>query len=105
MSQTDVSSVSVERSGGQVPTYRPSFKVDVKSLSEQERKTLLRLLQDVDFHRPAARSPGGAVPDSFEYTLSVEDASGAHTVVFRDQDGHPKSLDALVDWIRERAPK
>ena len=105
MDQPDVSTVSIERSGGQVPTYRPSFKVDVKNLSEQERKTLLRLLQEIDLKQQAARSPGRAVPDAFTYTLNVENASGTQKVVFSDQDGHPKSLDALLNWIKEHTPK
>ena len=100
MAQDNLLAVQLERSGGQVPTYRPKFKVEVKNLNAADRAQLERLLKEADFfHQPKSFSETG-LPDVFKYTLTVETQEGSYTVVFRDQDGHPESLDALAVWIR-----
>jgi hypothetical protein len=93
--------IELERSGGQVPTFRPRFRIDIKGVSEEDLKTVDHLLSKVDlFHQPD-RFPRTGHPDTFEYHLTIGSAEESHTIVFHDEDGHPKSLDALVDWIRD----
>ena len=100
MTQENWLSIEFERSGGQVPTFRPRFRVEVKGLSVDDHKAIDRLLGKADFFSQPARFPGTGHPDAFEYRLTVQTAEESHTVVFHDEDGHPKSLDALADWIR-----
>ena len=100
MAQENLLAVQLEREGGQVPTYRPKVRIDVKDLSAADRAELDRLLKDADFfHQPTCFSETG-FPDAFKYTLTVETGEGSHTVVFHDQDGHPESIGALTTWIR-----
>ena len=92
--------VELERSGGQVPTYRPKFRVDVKGLSVEHRRVLDRLLKDADFFHQPTRFSGTGHPDVFEYRLHVQASDGSHVLIFHDQDGHPESIDKLAEWIR-----
>jgi hypothetical protein len=105
MTSTDIVSVEYERSGGQVPTYRPAARVESKDLTVDELQMLLGLLRQVDVYQQSQHFGGAAIPDSFEYRLTVRTNSGERTLTFRDQDGHPKSLDDLVEWIRAHAPR
>jgi hypothetical protein len=68
--------------------------------SAEDRKAIDRLLSKADFFHQPARFSGTGHPDVFEYRLTVQAAQESHTVVFHDEDGHPESLDALADWIR-----
>jgi hypothetical protein len=97
--------VAYERSGGQVPTYRPSARIEAAKLSANDRAELERLLKNADVVGQPETFTGARVPDSFEYRLTVSYANRTRTLIFHDQDGHPASLDALVNWIREHAEK
>ena len=100
MAQHDWLYIELERSGGQVPTFRPRFTVEVKSLNPEDRKAIDRLLSNADFFRQPARFSGTGHPDAFEYRLTVQATEGSYTVIFHDGDGHPESLDALAEWVR-----
>lgn len=102
MAQTGELSIEVERSGGQLPLYRPRFKVEEKDLSGQERRMLAHLVEKADFFSQPGRFSLTGHPDAFEYRMTVIQSGKAHTVVFHDDDGHPESLDDLVDWLRAR---
>lgn len=91
--------IELGRSGGQVPTFRPKYRLEIKDLSAEERQTLARLLKEADFFHQPDRFPGTGFPDTFEYRLTVQSAEASHTVVFHDQDGHPESLDTITDWV------
>ncbi len=100
MAQENLVSVKLEREGGHVPTYRPKVRIDIKELSAADRTELDRLLKDADFFHQPDRSSETGHPDAFKYTLTVETEEKSYTLVFRTQDGHPESLDALAAWIR-----
>lgn len=100
--QKELVYIELERSGGQIPTYRPKFRVEVKDLSAEHRKALDRLLKDADFFHQPARFSGTGHPDAFEYRLNVQATDGSYVLIFHDQDGHPESIDALADWVRTR---
>jgi hypothetical protein len=100
MSDGSLQSLELKRSGGQLPTYAPSFKVDPNQLSEPDRRTLESLLAGIDLASLPERFPAKPIPDAFEYTLTVRRNNTTRTVVFHDMDGHPKALDELAAWIR-----
>jgi hypothetical protein len=92
--------VELERSGGQVPTFRPKFRIEVGNLSRNERDELERLITKSDFFQQAPQTAGTVHPDAFEYRLTVHTKDGSHTVTYHDDDGHPESIDRMADWIR-----
>lgn len=101
MPLSDPSYVELVRSGGQVPTYRPTARIDVDSLSEADRRTLEALARDARLDQQPAQLPKSAVPDVFSYRLTVKlPGQPERTVTFHDQDGHPTTFDKLADWIR-----
>jgi len=100
MTDGELQFVAYERSGGQVPTYRPSARIDTATLSANDRAALEKLVKSADvLHQPQAFA-APRIPDSFEYRLTVGYTNQTRTIVFHDQDGHPQSLDALVNWIK-----
>jgi hypothetical protein len=102
MPEGDLKSVELLRSGGPVPTYAPSFKVDVQQLSSGDQQALKSLVDNLDLSKLPDRMTSRGVPDAFEYTLIVKQDDTSRTIQFHDQDGHPQSLDALVSWLRAR---
>ena len=92
--------VELERSGGQVPTLRPKFRIDVGTLSQNERNELESLITKADFFRQPAGMTGIVHPDAFEYRLTVQTKDGSHSVTYHDDDGHSDSIDSMADWIR-----
>jgi len=103
MPLSDPSYVELERSGGQLPTYRPTVRIDVDSLSEADRRKLDALIHGARLDQQPAQFSKSAVPDAFSYRLTVKlPGQPERTVTFRDQDGHPASIDNLADWIRSR---
>ena len=97
--------VELERSGGQVPTLRPKCKIDLGSVSRNERAELERHIAASDFFRQPARIPGPVHPDAFEYRLTVHTKDGSHSVIYHDDDGHHESIDTMADWIRAHQPR
>jgi hypothetical protein len=92
--------VAYERSGGQLPNYRPSARVEAAKLSKTEHAELEKLIRGADIMRQPEAFRGQPIPDSFEHKLTVAYGKRTRTVVFHDQDGHPASLDSLVNWIK-----
>ena len=93
--------VILQRSGGQLPTLRPTFRIDVARLSAGDKQMLDRLLNAARFLDLPAQISKAGHPDSFAYELTVHGAAHSNTVLFHDQDGHTPALDELVQWIRE----
>ncbi len=100
MADSPLQYVAYERSGGQVPTYRPAARIEAAKLTAGERAELDKLLKSADLLRQPQSFAAPRIPDSFEYRLTVAYANETRTIVFHDQDGHPQSLDALVNWIK-----
>jgi hypothetical protein len=100
MAESQLQFVELQRSGGQVATYRPSFRVDAATLSAGDRAELETLVRRADVLQQPEAFPAPRIPDAFEYRLTVAYANQRRTIVFHDQDGHPQPLDTLVNWIR-----
>jgi len=100
MADSPLQFVAYERSGGQVPTLKPSGRVEAAGLTSKDRAELEQLVKNADVMHQPETVAAARVPDSFEYRLTVGYADQTRTIVFHDQDGHPQSLDALVNWIK-----
>jgi hypothetical protein len=96
----EVIAVELERSGGQVPTFRPTVRIDLRNLSQNERDEFERHIKQSDFFRQPARIAGPIHPDAFEYRLTVHTTNSSHSVTYHDDDGHHESIDTMADWIR-----
>ena len=106
MPAAEPSYVELERTGGQVPTYRPTVRVDVAALSAADRQKFDELTRNAPLAPPAAPASKAPIPDGFTYRLTVKLAGQPErTLTFGDQDGHPASLDHLADWIRARGSR
>jgi hypothetical protein len=92
--------VAYERSGGQVPTLKPSGRIEADKLTARDRAELEKLVKSADVLHQPTTAAASRIPDSFEYRLTVGYADQTRTIVFHDQDGHPQSLDTLVNWIK-----
>jgi hypothetical protein len=102
MAETDLTYIELQRSGGQLATLRPTFRVTAKDLSPEDRQALDALIGKADVMHLPERFAGRSVPDAFEYRLSIVSPRQTRTIVFHDQDGHPEALDALAEWIRQK---
>lgn len=90
--------LQLERSGGQLPTFRPRVEVALGALPQADREQAQALANAV---RAPVRSRGARHPDAFTYRITVTRADGSTQVLeFGDADGHDASLDALAEWIR-----
>lgn len=101
MSDSTLKSVEIIRTGGQVPTYTPTHRVDTRDLPDQDRRTLEALITKLDLARLPDRFKGAPVPDAFNYELTVTAGGTTRTIEFHDGDGHPPSLDDLADWLKQ----
>jgi hypothetical protein len=100
MDDGQVRSVELVRSGGQLPTYKPTYKLDAHDLTEADRKSLEALVAKLDLAKLPDRFTASPAPDAFEYVLTVRRDEATRTITFHDMDGHPQTLDELVSWIR-----
>jgi hypothetical protein len=91
----------LERSGGQLPTFRPRVEVPLAALPPALQGEAQALIGAAQAH--ATR--GARHPDAFTYRITVTRADGSSRVLeFGDADGHDAALDALADWIRANKP-
>ena len=98
-SNTDLRSVELERSGGQTGAAARKARIDIDSLSTDDRIALEGLVMTADvLHQPEVFPAPGAA-NAAGYRLTVQYTNNKHVVVFHDQDDHPQSLDRLAVWI------
>jgi hypothetical protein len=94
--------VRFERSGG-FAGARLACDVDDASLSAEERGALRDLVAGAEFFSlPARVGTAASGADRFSYRVAVEDGRRAHAVSAGDE-GLPDRLEALVEWLTERA--
>lgn len=92
-------SVEIVRSGGHVPTYTPSYRVDTRDLPQQDRSALEALVAKLDLATLPDAFNGPSLPDAFTYTLTLTRGDTTRTISFNDMDNHPESLDELIEWV------
>ena len=99
LNASDILRAQLEQSGGQIPSFRPRFTVDVTALPDDQREALAHLLDQAGVLDESTRPVGTAAPGALRYELTLHTAGETHRVSFHDQSSGP-SLDALADWIR-----
>jgi hypothetical protein len=91
--------VELQRSGAQTGAAARKARIEIDSLSTDDRIALEGLVMTADvLHQPEIFSEPGAA-SAPGYQLTVQYTNNKHVVVFHDQDDHPQSLDRLTVWI------
>ena len=100
----EVERIKYERSGGFAGMrIATDFKPD--DLSEEQARTLLDLLDDMDFNElPENLTSESSMPDKFTYKITVETKKREHTVIAGDASAPEKfqELVRLLDRIARR---
>jgi len=93
--------IKLQRFGGVAGIQRPPSVLDTGRCKPERSAELEALLrQSAFFELPAEILPDTAVPDSFQYELSVKDGAKEHSVV-TTETAAPASLRALIHAVRE----
>jgi hypothetical protein len=90
--------IEFERTGG-VAGMRVSATIDTDSLSEDQTKKLVELVEASDFFNvavPSQRSAGGT--DRFQYTISIS-AEGRERTIGVGEASSPESLRPLLQQL------
>jgi hypothetical protein len=93
--------IDFERTGG-FAGLRLAVSVDVDNLPDQEAQALRKLVNDADFFNFSDAHPGKAVPDSFQYKVTIENNQQKRTVQVGDMSV-PDKLRPLIDDLNQRA--
>ncbi len=100
----DIKHVKFERTGG-FAGIRFATEFDVSDLTQEQADQLQKLVNDLEFERlPAALQKNPAIPDSFTYSITVNQ----HTVTATDSSVPEKMqplLDTLMQITRQRMMK
>ena len=79
-----------------------SLTLDLNDLPHDQAEVLRRLLEEANFINLNEELVTGAMPDEFDYTISVETDELHHTVHASDSSA-PDSLRPLIHELTERA--
>src|SRR5215470_6549135 len=101
MSESNTIRVSLLRHGGFLGRSL-TLELDSGSLSEEESRTLSKMINAANFFNlPAAIMPQGGA-DRFQYEVTVEEQAKRHTVNTAD-GAVPEQLQPLIDYLVEAA--
>lgn len=81
---------------------KSSLTIDLDDLPADQAGTLHRLLDEANFFTLSENPPTRSVPDSFQYTLTVETENAKHTIHTTDVD-IPESLRPLIEKLTQLA--
>ena len=94
--------IHFERTGG-FANIRFAGNFDLDSMPEETASPLKQLLEEVDFPSLPEQLPGNpAIPDQFNYSITVTTQSWQHTVITSDQSA-PNPLRLLLQKLTELA--
>ena len=92
--------IKLGRSGGFAGIRRPPQVLDTTQLDQSRSAALHELVQKSGFFDlPAEILPARPMPDSFQYAVTVEDGSRAHTVT-TTENAAPQPLRALLHAVQ-----
>jgi len=92
--------IKLGRSGGFAGIGRPLQLLDTTQLDQTRSAALHELIHDSGFFDlPAEILPARPMPDSFQYAVTVEDGSRAHTVT-TTENAAPQPLRALLHAVQ-----
>jgi hypothetical protein len=93
--------ITFERSGG-IMGAKSGLELDLNQLPADQAGDLRKLLEEANFFALPENPPARAVPDGFQYTITVEVELVKHTV--RASDGTaPPELRPLLQELSQRA--
>jgi hypothetical protein len=93
--------ISFERTGG-FAGMRMVITVDVDSLPEPDAATLRKLVTDADFFNLTEVHAGQAIPDGFQYAITIE-GEGQHRTLQMTDAAIPDKLRPLLENLSLRA--
>jgi hypothetical protein len=96
-----VQRIKFERTGG-FAGMRVAADIEPDDLPEDQARTLLEMLDDMDFNELPAHIAGNSGADQFTYTITVETAKWEHTVVTGDVSA-PEKMQELLDILNQVA--
>ena len=100
----DVQRIKYERTGG-FAGMRLSADFEPDDLPEEQARSLLELLDDMDFDElPEQLTGSPSMPDQFTYQITVQGKNREHTVITGDASAPEKmqELIRLLDRIAKR---
>jgi hypothetical protein len=93
--------IEFRRSGGHLPVSLLA-RVDSDQLATSEREALKELVSSARLHELQGTSPS-AMPDAFDYRVSVTTDEGEHHEVALSEDMVPSEMRPLLRWLTRRA--
>ncbi len=100
----EVQRIKYERTGG-FTGMRVAADIEPGNLPEEQARTLLDLLDDMDFNELPERLLGeSSASDQFTYTITVETSKWEHTVV-RGDSSAPEKMQELLELLNQLARK
>lgn len=100
----DIERIKYERTGG-FAGMRLTADIEPNDLPEEQAKTLLDLLDDLDFPElPEQLTNDSSMPDQFTYTITVESLEWKHTVITGDESA-PEKMQELLQMLNRIARK
>ena len=93
--------ISFERTGG-FAGMRVAVTVELDSLPEPEAAALRKLITDSDFFNITEVHAGQAIPDGFQYALTIE-GDGEHRTIRMTDAAIPDKLRPLLEDLSSRA--
>lgn len=96
-----VERIKFERSGG-FAGMRLSTDLKLDDLPDEQAKSIVELLDDLDFDELPEQMLDESGPDQFTYTITVETKDGEHTVVTGDASA-PEKMQELLQLLNRLA--
>ena len=97
--------ISFERTGG-FAGMRMAITIDLDSLADSDAAALRKLITEADFFNIIVPSAGKAIPDGFQYVLTI-DGDGQHRTIQVVDTSIPDKLRPLLNdlSLRARSPR
>jgi len=99
----EVQRIKYERTGG-FTGMRIAADIEPDDLPEDQARTLLDLLDDMDFNELPEHLMNASGADQFTYTVTVETKKWEHTVITGDSSA-PEKLQELLELLNRVARK
>jgi hypothetical protein len=99
----EVQRIKFERTGG-FAGIRIAADIEPDNLPEEQARTLLELLDDMDFNELPKQLMSNQGADQFTYSITVETSKWQHTVVTGDTSA-PEKMHELLQLLNQLARK
>jgi hypothetical protein len=99
----EVQRIKYERTGG-FAGMRIAADIETDDLPEDQARTLMELLDDLDFNELPEQLTNNSAVDQFTYTITVETRKWEHTVITGDSTSSDK-MQELLEMLNRLARK